>query len=105
MNRESEGEIYPTQAKVRLEWGTPASLPVWQKLWWASPVFFGPGTLWRTWGTCPVSNGLCFGAQQFLLRGLIGAGLRRGLGALRALVDQGNVRGQLGIGALRFGFF
>jgi hypothetical protein len=23
----------------------------------ASPVFFGPGTLWRTWGTRPVSIG------------------------------------------------
>src|ERR1700678_4135202 len=25
---------YPTQAKVRLEWGTQHFLPVWQKLWW-----------------------------------------------------------------------
>ena len=25
----------------------------------ASPVFFGPGTLWRTWGTRPVPMGLC----------------------------------------------
>src|ERR1700735_4991708 len=26
---------YPTQAKVRLEWGTQHLLPVWQKLWFA----------------------------------------------------------------------
>jgi hypothetical protein len=26
---------------------------------WASPVLFGPGTLWRTWGTRPVLKGLC----------------------------------------------
>jgi hypothetical protein len=30
---------YPTQAKVRLEWGTQDWLPVWQKLLWASPDF------------------------------------------------------------------
>jgi hypothetical protein len=36
---------------------------VWQKPWWASPVFFGPrtpprqaGAGWRTWGTRPVLN-------------------------------------------------
>jgi hypothetical protein len=29
---------YPTQAKRRLEWGTQHLLPVWQKLWWASPA-------------------------------------------------------------------
>jgi hypothetical protein len=88
---------YPTQAprragagKARLEWGTQHLLPVWPKLWWASPdflwrllalanfmrlslmkaahvnlfgamcrksglpVFFGPRTLVRTWGTRPV---------------------------------------------------
>jgi hypothetical protein len=27
------GSHYPTQAKVRLEWGTQHLLPVWQKLW------------------------------------------------------------------------
>jgi hypothetical protein len=30
---------------------------VWnEKLWWASPIIFGPGTPWRTWGT---RVGLC----------------------------------------------
>jgi hypothetical protein len=28
---------------------------------WASPIFFGPGTLWRTWGTRPVPNGVLLG--------------------------------------------
>src|ERR1700678_3304564 len=50
---------YPTQAKVRLEWGTQHLLPVRQKLLRASPVFFGPGTLVRTWGTRPVPMGSC----------------------------------------------
>ena len=31
-----------------------------QMLSWAAPVLFGPGTLWRTWGTRPVSNGFCW---------------------------------------------
>jgi hypothetical protein len=30
-----------------------------KKLWWASPVVFVPGTLWRTWGTRPIPDAFC----------------------------------------------
>jgi hypothetical protein len=31
---------------------------------WASPIVFGPGTLWRTWGTRPIPS--CFATTQTL---------------------------------------
>ena len=33
-------------------------LAIEQKQLWASPVFFGPGTPWRTWGTRPIPSTL-----------------------------------------------
>src|ERR1700689_4583172 len=42
---------------------------------------------------------------RLLLRRLIGARRRRGLGAVWTLVDQGDMKGQLGVGGLRFGLF
>jgi hypothetical protein len=32
----------------------------------AAPIFFGPCTLGRTWGTRPISSGLCYDAQKEL---------------------------------------
>jgi hypothetical protein len=34
-----------------------------KNLWWASPVFFVPGTLGRTWGTRPIPIWLCWDTE------------------------------------------
>ncbi len=39
-----------------------------KKLWWASPVLFGPRTLRRTWGTRPVPIGFCYDTKTVLFR-------------------------------------
>jgi uncharacterized protein (TIGR00297 family) len=61
---------YPTQAKIGLEWGTQGDLPgrIFKTSGGASPVFFGPGTLWRTWGTRPIPSDL---AMTQTLSGLV----------------------------------
>jgi hypothetical protein len=52
-NIELSSAVSHISRKTSEMWGTRNFLPIQKKQWWASPVFFGPCTLWRTWGTRP----------------------------------------------------